>query len=61
MPAASDLIADARAMRRVVLVTGGTANHVSIRALAIAEAYKQAVASIEVLFFGSGDGLARHS
>ena len=55
MTAASDLIADARAMRRVVLVTGGTAGHV-YPALAIAEAYKQAVAPIEVLFFGTGDG-----
>src|SRR5277367_2445712 len=55
MTAASDLIADARAMRRVVLATGGTAGHV-YPALAIAKAYKQDVASIEVLFFGTGDG-----
>jgi UDP-N-acetylglucosamine--N-acetylmuramyl-(pentapeptide) pyrophosphoryl-undecaprenol N-acetylglucosamine transferase len=39
----------------MVLVGGGTAGHV-YPALAIAKAYQQDVASIEVLFFGTGDG-----
>ncbi len=41
--------------RRVVLVCGGTAGHV-YPALAIADAYRKEVPSLEILFFGAGDG-----
>ena len=51
----SNLTGNNRAARRVVLVGGGTAGHV-YPALAIAKAYQQDVASLEVLFFGTGDG-----
>jgi UDP-N-acetylglucosamine--N-acetylmuramyl-(pentapeptide) pyrophosphoryl-undecaprenol N-acetylglucosamine transferase len=43
------------AARRVVLVGGGTAGHV-YPALAIANAYRKEVTSLEVLFFGTDDG-----
>jgi UDP-N-acetylglucosamine--N-acetylmuramyl-(pentapeptide) pyrophosphoryl-undecaprenol N-acetylglucosamine transferase len=55
MMAASGFIPDQHVARRVVLVGGGTAGHV-YPALAIANAFQQDSASVEVVFFGTGEG-----
>src|SRR5579875_679481 len=45
----------AKPLRRVVLVAGGTAGHV-YPALAVADAYKEQVPSVQLLFFGTPEG-----